>query len=173
MPATAVGPANNATPTKVPGLIASLAPSVTAGGLAFLLLVLFPVHTSRFLGVIATMALCLLMLTAFYAALRIAAQLFDSPHLFRLFGLRRAPVVEIVVVGVVLAAIFGKGGDLHAIRPPVVVAVDKRPTLSEAFNTWAANTQQQYQGNTYRVDASGQYHVLAANGWWYPVAAQR
>lgn len=40
-------------------------------------------------------------------------------------------------------------------------------------HTWAANTQQQYQGNTYRVDASGQYHVLAANGWWYPVAVQR
>ena len=40
-------------------------------------------------------------------------------------------------------------------------------------HTWGANTQQQYQGNTYRVDASGQYHVLAANGWWYPVAAQR
>ncbi|MET0207929.1 MAG: hypothetical protein ABW220_02740 [Burkholderiaceae bacterium] len=40
-------------------------------------------------------------------------------------------------------------------------------------HTWAANTTQQYQGNTYHVDASGQYHVLAANGWWYPVTPQR
>ena len=40
-------------------------------------------------------------------------------------------------------------------------------------HTWAANTQQQYQGQTYRVDASGGYHVLAPNGWWYPVAPQR
>lgn len=37
-------------------------------------------------------------------------------------------------------------------------------------HTWQPNTTQVYQGNTYRVDASGQYHVLAANGWWYPVA---
>lgn len=36
-------------------------------------------------------------------------------------------------------------------------------------HTWQANTMHQYQGNTYGVDASGQYHVLGANGWWYPV----
>jgi hypothetical protein len=35
--------------------------------------------------------------------------------------------------------------------------------------TWQANTTHQHQGNTYGVDASGQYHVLGANGWWYPV----
>lgn len=36
-------------------------------------------------------------------------------------------------------------------------------------HTWQANTTHQHQGNTYGVDASGQYHVLGANGWWYPV----
>jgi hypothetical protein len=36
-------------------------------------------------------------------------------------------------------------------------------------HTWQANTTHQYQGNTYGVDASGQYHVLGSNGWWYPV----
>jgi hypothetical protein len=36
-------------------------------------------------------------------------------------------------------------------------------------HTWQANTTHQYQGNTYGVDASGQYHVLGPNGWWYPV----
>jgi hypothetical protein len=40
-------------------------------------------------------------------------------------------------------------------------------------HTWQPNTTQQYQGNTYHVDASGQYHVLAQNGWWYPVTPQR
>jgi len=40
-------------------------------------------------------------------------------------------------------------------------------------HTWQPNTTQQYQGNTYHVDASGQYYVLAQNGWWYPVSAQR
>ncbi len=36
-------------------------------------------------------------------------------------------------------------------------------------HTWQANTTHQYQGQTYGVDASGQYHVQGANGWWYPV----
>jgi hypothetical protein len=39
--------------------------------------------------------------------------------------------------------------------------------------TWQPNTTQVYQGRTYHVDASGQYHVLADNGWWYPVPPQR
>ncbi|KNZ32825.1 MAG: hypothetical protein AD742_08900 [Methylibium sp. NZG] len=36
-------------------------------------------------------------------------------------------------------------------------------------HTWQANTMHQYQGHTYGVDASGQYHVLGSNGWWYPL----
>ena len=38
-------------------------------------------------------------------------------------------------------------------------------------NSWQKNTSHQHQGQTYQVDAAGQYHVLGANGWWYPVAA--
>ncbi len=37
-------------------------------------------------------------------------------------------------------------------------------------HTWPRNSTQQYQGQTYHVDASGQYHVWAANGGWYPLA---
>lgn len=33
-------------------------------------------------------------------------------------------------------------------------------------HTWQRNTTYQHQGQTYHVDAQGQYHVLAANGWW-------
>ena len=29
--------------------------------------------------------------------------------------------------------------------------------------------EESYQGQTYRVDASGQYRVLASDGWWYPL----
>jgi hypothetical protein len=36
-------------------------------------------------------------------------------------------------------------------------------------HTWQRNTTHVHQGQTYRVDASGQYHVLGANGWWYPL----
>ena len=39
-------------------------------------------------------------------------------------------------------------------------------------HTWQPNTQHVHQGQTYRVDASGQYQVLAADGWWYPLQAR-
>lgn len=40
-------------------------------------------------------------------------------------------------------------------------------------HTWQPNTQHSHQGQTYRVDASGQYHVLGTDGWWYPLQARR
>jgi len=36
-------------------------------------------------------------------------------------------------------------------------------------HTWQPNTQHEYQGNTYRVNESGQYYVRSTDGWWYPV----
>ncbi len=39
-------------------------------------------------------------------------------------------------------------------------------------HTWQRNTTVQHQGATYHVDASGRYYVLAANGWWYPLASR-
>lgn len=40
-------------------------------------------------------------------------------------------------------------------------------------HTWQPNTQHSYQGQTYRVDAGGHYHVLGVDGWWYPLQARR
>lgn len=40
-------------------------------------------------------------------------------------------------------------------------------------HTWQANGTYQYQGGTYHVDASGQYWVFGANGWWYPLQPSR
>ncbi|MBS0433383.1 MAG: hypothetical protein JSR75_00590 [Proteobacteria bacterium] len=40
-------------------------------------------------------------------------------------------------------------------------------------HSWQPNTQHTYQGQTYRVDASGNYHVLGSDGWWYPLQARR
>ena len=40
-------------------------------------------------------------------------------------------------------------------------------------HTWQPNTTHSYQGQTYRVDTSGQYHVLGTDGWWYPLQARR
>lgn len=39
-------------------------------------------------------------------------------------------------------------------------------------HTWQRNTTYQHQGATYHVDGSGRYFVLAANGWWYPLASR-
>ena len=36
-------------------------------------------------------------------------------------------------------------------------------------HTWQPNTTHSYQGQTYGVDASGRYHVLGADGAWYPL----
>ncbi len=40
-------------------------------------------------------------------------------------------------------------------------------------HTWQPNTRHSWQGQTYRVDASGTYHVLGSDGWWYPMQARR
>ena len=40
-------------------------------------------------------------------------------------------------------------------------------------HTWQPNSMHSHQGQTYRVDASGTYHVLGTDGWWYPLQARR
>jgi hypothetical protein len=40
-------------------------------------------------------------------------------------------------------------------------------------HTWQRDTQHDYNGQRYRVDASGQYFVLGGDGWWYPMAPGR
>jgi hypothetical protein len=37
-------------------------------------------------------------------------------------------------------------------------------------HTWQKNGTYNYNGGTYHVDQSGQYHILAADGYWYPLA---
>lgn len=37
-------------------------------------------------------------------------------------------------------------------------------------HTWQNNTVQDYQGNRYYVDQSGQYFRVDANGWMYPIS---
>ncbi|MCC7152723.1 MAG: hypothetical protein IT501_11995 [Rubrivivax sp.] len=39
-------------------------------------------------------------------------------------------------------------------------------------HTWQPGSTQQYQGQTYHVDAGGRYYVWG-NGWWYPLATGR
>jgi hypothetical protein len=62
----------------------------------------------RFFGVIGVVGLCLILLTAFYALLQILAQLSDAPHVFRLLGVQRAPVVAIVLIIGILSTLFAR-----------------------------------------------------------------
>ncbi|NRF69625.1 hypothetical protein HLB44_21715 [Aquincola sp. S2] len=39
-------------------------------------------------------------------------------------------------------------------------------------HTWQRNTTHVHQGQTYHVDAGGQYYQRGADGWWYPLAAR-
>lgn len=39
-------------------------------------------------------------------------------------------------------------------------------------HTWPVNSMHQHGGNTYRVDASGQYQVYGSDGWWHPLSSR-
>ena len=40
-------------------------------------------------------------------------------------------------------------------------------------HTWQNNSTHQHQGQTYRVDGVGQYHILGTDGYWYPMQRPR
>jgi hypothetical protein len=124
--------------TWVPGPVASLLPSVAAVCACAVPVLIFPVATSRFLSVIGVVGLGLLLLTASYAVLQILAQLTDPPAWCGLLGLRRAPVVTIVLLTGVLSAVVAAGTSLHAISGPVAAGSDRRPTLQAALTSWLA-----------------------------------
>lgn len=128
---------------RAPGLLLSITPSVVVTIACAIPLLIFPVHTSRFLSVIGTVGLSLLLLSAFYATLQILAQLTDPPRVFLLLGLRRAPVVTLVLLIGLLSTVVATGTSLHDIREPVAWAKvtvppspDRRPSLQAALSTW-------------------------------------
>jgi hypothetical protein len=98
--------------------------------------VIFPIHVSHFFGGIATVALGLLMLTAFYATIQILAQLTEPLHLFLVFRLERAPVVTLVIIIGLLSSLVSTNTSLHDIRPSVAKMADDRPFLSDALASW-------------------------------------
>ncbi|MCU1367704.1 MAG: hypothetical protein JWN39_3343 [Ilumatobacteraceae bacterium] len=122
---------------KLPGRVISLAPS---GGLTLILglvLLLFPVTLARLFGVVGTVGLGLVELTLFFMTLMIASQIFEAPHAFRVFGWRRTPVIELMLVIALLTTLFATGRPLHEIRGGHAVPItDDRPTLRTAFDTW-------------------------------------
>jgi hypothetical protein len=129
---------------RVPGRVASLLPAALVTAACAVPLLIFPAHTSRFLSVTGTLGLSLLLLTAFYAVLQILAQLTDPPWLFRVLGVRRAPVVSIVAVIALLGGVAGRDSAVHDIRAPAraaVAATAPRPGLAAGLAAWRAGQQ--------------------------------
>ncbi len=129
---------------RVPGRVGSLLPAALVTVACAVPLLIFPAHTSRFLSVTGTLGLSLLLLTAFYAVLQILAQLTDPPWLFRVLGVRRAPVVAIVAVIALLGGVLGRGSALHDIRAPAraaAAATAPRPGLAAGLAAWRAEQQ--------------------------------
>ncbi|MGZ6986026.1 MAG: hypothetical protein ACXVKP_14065, partial [Ilumatobacteraceae bacterium] len=142
---------------RVPGWIVSMAPSLSVMAGCALLLVWLPMWTSRTIGLVGTVALCLLMLTAFFTALLVASQIVDPPYVFRAMGLTRTPVVEIALTIALLATLFGTGSPLHALRegrtagavaasPTMqvgsmaeVLDTDPRPKLPAVLDEWVTS----------------------------------
>jgi amino acid transporter len=92
----------------VPGPAWSIGPAAGLTAICAAVLLIWPVHMGRFFGVIGVVGLCLILLTAFYALLQILAQLSDAPHVFRLLGVQRAPVVAIVLIIGILSTLFAR-----------------------------------------------------------------
>lgn len=126
-----------------PGTFVSMFPSGLVTVLCAVPLLVFPIHTSEFLGVVGTVAICLLAITALYATVQILAQNTVPPLIFRAFGLRRTPVVSIALLIVLLSARFSSDTSLHNIRGPEANAgsgqpIADRPDVHAAFATWLA-----------------------------------
>lgn len=126
---------------QVPNWFVSIAPSlVLTIGVASLVLWL-PMRASRLLGLVGTVGLCLLMLTAFFMTMSIISQIANPPYVFRLAGQRRTPTFELVLVVALLSTLFAKGTSLHAIRDSDSPPTSKRPTLDEVSASWIAARQ--------------------------------
>ena len=80
----------------------------------------------------------------------------DRPtaEIFRLFRLRRTPLVSLLVLTIVLAGLFSGGGGIHDVNPGPAAAStgDVRPTMQRAFDDWYANAAKcEVTVGTYKV----------------------
>jgi hypothetical protein len=125
--------------TAIPTLLVSILPSVLVTVFCAAVLLFYPLHTSRLLGVVGTLALCLLLLTGFYATLQIVAQITGPPYFFSWLGFQRTPIVTLALLVGLLSTVFGTDSSLHDIRrPAAATTISQRPDLHRALATWLA-----------------------------------
>ena len=135
-----VGARQSTTTSKVPNRPVSILQSALVALVAVLLLLLWPLTVSRTVGLVGVLGFCLAALTLIFTTLSVASQLIDPPHVFRLFGARRTPVIGLVVLMGVLTTFLSPGTPLHAIRGTGQGAVGFQPTIETAAQTWFAET---------------------------------
>ena len=114
---------------------------VAVGLVAGVVLIVFPRHSSDWLGSIGVVGASLAALAAFYTCLVLLSRHLDRPpHLFRVLGFRRTPIIRLVAVLLLLLAwipTFGPGDALHRIR---TASPEGKPaaqvTIDAAFRSW-------------------------------------
>ena len=117
---------------------------VVVGLVAGAVLIVFPRHASEWLGSIGVVGASLAALAAFYTCLVVLSHQLDRPpHLFRVLGFRRVPIIRMVAVLLLLIAwvpSFGPGDALHRIRTAAPKAKPAAQlTIDAAFQAWTAS----------------------------------
>jgi hypothetical protein len=105
------------------GRLRSLVPPVAAAAVLAVPLLGWPVHLSRGLGVMGTVAVGLAALTAVFTMLALVAQLVRPPRFFRVLALTTTPVIGIVIAIALVASLINSTPTVHRIRSPEAAAV--------------------------------------------------
>ncbi len=105
--------------------------------LSIAFLVVLAVPTATALGMIGVVAAGLIGLTAAFGLFIIASLLIDPPRVFRMLGMKRTPVVGLVLITAVASTFVGAGNDLHDVRSRAeTFDADTRPALTAAASAW-------------------------------------
>ena len=109
---------------------------------------------AAWIGLSATATLALGALAGILSATALVLQDRPTAEIFRLFRLRRTPLVSLLVLTILLASLFSGGGGIHDVNPGPAAAstTDVRPTMQRAFDDWYVNAAKcELTVGTYRV----------------------
>jgi hypothetical protein len=121
------------------GLLYRGVPQCFWGGAIVILLVMavFPLEVSTFLGVVATAVLALVAWALFFGLLIVHMQFRRPLKVFRWLRMRANPILSLFVLVPAAASLWGGVAGLHTVRSPAdAVALPDRPTIEEWFRTW-------------------------------------
>lgn len=101
----------------------------------FVLIAVFP-GTIAHLGVSAVAISSLTLLIGIPAAAGLLIQERPTAEVFRILGLRRTPLVSVLVITIVLAGVTVGGSTIHEVNSSKIPAPAQRPPVSSMVSTW-------------------------------------